>query len=352
MQLIGHDSPPSRSGTAGPSMCSQPPFLRFSENLAACFACDDLVQSLYTGGCAGHPDPLVLHGPTGVGKSCLVAALVESVGPSATSCVLSANAFPLPWDRDCGTDAATRYEEARKACLLAIEDLQHLPDRATEALVQLLDARQPHGLRTVVTANSGPAAIARRDGPLPARLVNRLISGLVVAIAPPGTSSRLLLLQELSRRRGVCLSEDILRWLAHAMVGGGRQLDGTLQQIEVLRTLTGKPPSLDELRRHFRVPIDAAKPTVERIVNRVSAYFRIDARRVPSPRRHPALMVPRQISMYLARRLTPLSLQQIGHCFGGRDHTTVLHACRKIEEGIKTDARLFGIVRQLHAELA
>jgi chromosomal replication initiator protein len=90
---------------------------------------------------------------------------------------------------------------------------------------------------------------------------------------------------------------------------------------------------------------------VDRIVRRVSAYFRLEPRQLRSQRRQRRLLIARQVSMYLARRLTPLSLQQIGACFGGRDHTTVLHACRKVEQALERDAQLSGAVHDLQAEL-
>jgi len=98
------------------------------------------------------------------------------------------------------------------------------------------------------------------------------------------------------------------------------------------------------------VLVEASRPTVERIAHRVSAYFQIQPRQLRSPRRERRLMLARQVSMYLARRLTPLSLGEIGAWFGGRDHTTVLHACRKVEAALEGDVQLSGAVRQLHAE--
>jgi chromosomal replication initiator protein len=110
--------------------------------------------------------------------------------------------------------------------------------------------------------------------------------------------------------------------------------------------------TLDSVREQFQVQVEAGKPTVERIVRRVSDYYRVEPRQLKSARRQRRLMLPRQISMYLARQLTPLSLQQIGACFGGRDHSTVLYAYRKVEEAMRRDVALSSAVQQIHAELA
>jgi chromosomal replication initiator protein len=330
-----------------PLMQTHPGFARcilLPENRSALAAVQQLARA---------PDeavnPLFLHGLAGSGKSCLVAALAEEL-PDRVVCTLSANAFPLPWNQDDRT-ASERYEEARRCDLLIVEDLQHLPARAIETLVQLLDERLRRRLPIVVTAATGPAQLAHRGEALPVRLTNRLASGLVVALQPLQTASRRLFLQEMARRRHLDIDDAILNWLAQALTGG-RQLAGALNQIAALQALGGKRLTLEELQTHFAVQVDAVRPTVERIVRRVSDYYRVEPRQLRSARRQRRLLIARQVSMYLARRLTPLSLQQIGACFGGRDHTTVLHACRKVEEAMKSDAKLSGAVRQIHAELA
>jgi chromosomal replication initiator protein len=290
-----------------------------------------------------------VHGPAGCGKSCLVNALAEDVS-ELSLCLRSANDFPLPWDQD-EPAAPERYREARSCDLLILEDLQHLPARATEALVQLLDERLRRRLATVVTASAGPAQLSHRGSAMPARLTNRLASGLVVALQPLQAASRLAFLQEMARRRGLDVGDEVLRWLADSLTGG-RQLEGALNQLGALRAINGKPLGLPEVQAHFQVQVDASRPTVERIVRRVGDYFRVAPRQLQSARRNRSVVVARQVGMYLTRRLTRLSLQQIGAYFGGRDHTTVLHACRKVEEAMKSDVKLSGAVRQMHAELA
>jgi chromosomal replication initiator protein len=109
---------------------------------------------------------------------------------------------------------------------------------------------------------------------------------------------------------------------------------------------------VEMLAEYFGVEAEANRPTVERIVQRVGRYFQVEPRQLQARSRARGTLLPRQIGMYLARQLTELSLQQIGAYFGGRDHSTVLHACRKVEKALACDARLSGAVRQLHADLA
>jgi chromosomal replication initiator protein len=144
----------------------------------------------------------------------------------------------------------------------------------------------------------------------------------------------------------------VLDWLADHVAGSVRQLEGAWARLEALVKLHGAAPTVEEVTEHFRTEAEARRPTMERIAQRVSGYFQVEPRHLRSRRRSRDALVPRQVSMYLARQLTGLSLQQIGAFFGGRDHTTVLHACRKVEQALVHDVALSGAVRQLHADLA
>ena len=109
--------------------------------------------------------------------------------------------------------------------------------------------------------------------------------------------------------------------------------------------------TLDVVIAHFRPQLEAGRLNIDRICERVSDYFRLSPAELQSRRRFRGVMLPRQVSMYLARQLTGLSFESIGAFFGGRDHTTVLHACRKVEEALQSDAALSGALKHLHAQL-
>jgi chromosomal replication initiator protein len=318
-------------------------FVPVPENRSALLATQDLAEALCSGE-ACLPDCLLfLHGPTGTGKTHLVAALVEEVArrrPELTVTVLAAHDLArggeeLPADGD----------------LLVVEDLQHLPPRAFETLVQLVDSRQAHGRPLVLTANAGPQQLGRRGQRFPARLVSRLAAGLVVRLGPLQPSSRLALLEELARSRQPAVGPDVLGWLAGHLTGGTRQLAGALKQVEALARVRRRVPDVAEVAEHFRVQAEASAVTVEQIARRVGGYFQVEPEQLQSRRRYRNVLLPRQVGMYLARQLTTLSLGQIGAYFGGRDHSTVLHACRKVEQALDRRAALSEAVRQLHADL-
>ncbi len=312
------------------------------ENRSALAAIQDVLEALTSGESASLPNPLYLHGPSGAGKSFLLNALTHELMPAGVEvCSLSANDFADKGD----------FTDAQSADLLVVEDLQHLPVRCQPTLLRLIDARLRHDGLMIFTALQGPGRLTHRGTPVPRRLANRLAAGLVVDIPPMGPTSRRRLLDVLAQDVGVPVAAEILDWLAKHLIGGGRQLHGAIRQLRTLQHVNRKPLSLETVRHHFRAQLDATGPAVKQIAERVSSCFDVPPGKLASAKRSHDVLLPRQVSMYLARSLTGLSLQQIGKYFGGRDHKTVQHACKKVEAALKTDAALSSTVRQLRAEL-
>ena len=329
-------------------------FVPAAQNRSALLAAQAVAKCVCSRRPRRQTNPLFLHGPPGTGKTHLVAALIEEVTRRCPELVVTllpaSDLIPVP--PDAGQDAENPLREARHSDLLVIEDLQHLPPRSAAGLARALDTLRTRGQQVVCTAAVGPQQLAHRGAPFPARLTSRLAAGLVIGLEPLPAEGRLAVLEDKARRRQLSVGRDVLAWLAERLSGGGRELEGVLNRLEALVRLNGRPPDLAEVAAQFGAQAEAGRVTVERVAQRVGGYFRLKPEQLQSRRRSRNVLVPRQVGMYLARQLTGLSLGQIGAYFGGRDHSTVLHACRKVEQALTRDAVLSGAVRQLHAELA
>jgi chromosomal replication initiator protein len=307
------------------------------------------------------PGIVLLHGPVGCGKSHLLHALVVEATqkrPDLVVTLLVAGDLAAPGQPTLfssgdasNKDSQPWLEEARHCDLFIVEDLQHLHPGAVEPLVQILDYLEARGRPVVLSANTGPQRLVHRGERFPARLTDRLAGGLVVALEPLGSASRLMLLQALAQRRQLAVPTGVLRWLAAHLLGGARQLEGAINKLETMARAHSGPLDEDLVRAQFQEQTQASHVTVDRIAVSVGGYFRVRPIDLQSQRRCRSVLVPRQVGMYLARQLTDMSLDQIGDYFGGRDHSTVLHACRKMEKAIQQDAVLCGAIREIHAGL-
>jgi chromosomal replication initiator protein len=322
-------------------------WISLPESRAAALAVERVAEAVSTGQTGSSLNPLFLHGPSGTGKSRLAALLIEQVTQRAPAVLIrllgAGDVAGLQ-----GSAESQELADVRRADLLIVEDLQHLPQRAVEAFVSLVDRGLARGQQQVFTATAGPAQLAH----LPTRLTSRLAGGLVVGLAPLSPLSRRVFLEERARQRGLVLQADVFAWLAEHLPGSTRLLEGALARLETLTRLEGRAPSAEVVAEYFQTEAEEGRPTVERIVQRVGKYFQVEPRQLQSRGRSRGTLLPRQVGMYLARQLTDLSLQQIGAYFGGRDHSTVLHACRKVEQALDADVPLSRAVRQLHADLA
>jgi chromosomal replication initiator protein len=311
------------------------------ENSAAQSAARRAARAVGAGAVRSDLNPLFLHGPAGSGKSHLAAALVASAVRRRPDLVVTV----------LGTDVTepSALGDARRADLIVLEDVQRLSPRFATAVADLLDHAVARRRLVVATAPHGPARLTA----LPVRLTDRLAAGLVVGLAPLSPESRLTFLRRRAPRRRLDPDAPAVAWLAEHLDGSVRRLEGGLVRLAALARLNGgRPPEPDELPAHFREEVQAGQLTAEGIARQVSRYFQVDFGQLRAPGKGRQALLPRQVGMYLARQLTQLSLREIGAYFGGRDHATVLHACRKVEQALDVDATLSGAVRRLRAELA
>jgi chromosomal replication initiator protein len=305
------------------------------ENRSAWMAVRRLSRYLQTVRPAPFP-LLYLYGGPGTGKTHLMQFLQDSLPAELTHQYLHAADWP-----------EALSEELRRCHVLIVEDLQHLPLRAADDLKSVIDSRLARRRATVISALRGPAELEN----LPVFLASRLAAGLIVGIQQYGPSSRRILLKQLAQVVKRPIRSEVLDWLAEHIPGSGRQLQAALQRVELIAAEMPEPVEITALREIFQTEADQHEITLERIVNQVSQAFQVRTKDIRGGERQPQIVWPRQLSIYLARKWTGLSLAQIGDYFGGRDHSTVRHACQKVESVLAADAEQFSLLRQLEAEL-
>ena len=310
----------------------------------------------------GHFNPVLFHAPYGFGKTHLLNALAWEAArarPDKRVIYLTAERFLSSFLKALQDKTTAEFkEELRAADLLLIDDAHFVAGKAStqEELFQTLTALVGDGRRVVMSADRPPSALTEMD----ARLRSHLSAGLVCGIEPADRSMRMSILQRklevLCRQQGLkplTARPEVLEFLADRFVDSVRELEGALNTL-VARMGEGLAQvDLEEartvLRPHLRT--GERRITVDEIQKATADYYTLKQADLLSERRTRAVARPRQIAMWLCKQLTTRSLPDIGRRFGGRDHTTVLHAVRRIEELRAVDAPLAADVEALVRKL-
>ncbi len=278
---------------------------------------------------------LYVHGGFGYGKSHLLNAIaLEARKRGKRALFLGAEDFMRQFLGALNRKETLGFkEDLRAADILLIDDLQHLcrSTYTVSEFLHTLNAFSDLRRKLVIAADKAPSAIDN----LGADVRSRLSGGLVIALDKPDRETRLAILKsraaEFSRARGLTVSEDVLEHIAESEEHSPRDLVGAFNKVATYADLTKQPLTL-EAARHIlgQATVAAKKTSIEDIQRKTAEFYKLELRDFQSPQRSRRVARPRQVAMFLARELTMRSLPEIGKRFGGRDHTTVLHACRRI----------------------
>jgi chromosomal replication initiator protein len=288
-------------------------------------------------------NPLFIYGDSGLGKTHILHAVgheVKRLKPEAHVFYVSAERFTneMIWAIQHGQTLAFR-NRYRHVDVLLVDDVQFLAGKEStqEEFFHTFNALRDAHKQIVVTADQAPKDIKG----LEERLISRFNQGLVADTQQPDLETRIAILRARADEdpAGQRLGDDVVLLIADRVRGNVRELEGTLVRLMAVASLTHHEITLElaneVLAQYVRPEAEHHHP--ERILAAVSERFGVRPETLVGKRRTQAIALPRQVAMYLMRHLTELSLVEIGRCFGGRDHSTVIHACRQIAERIQHD---------------
>jgi chromosomal replication initiator protein len=321
-------------------------FLVGSCNRVAHAACQAVAEEP-----GAHYNPLLVHGPSGVGKTHLATAIGHAMlarTPSARVTQLSADAFMRDLRKALRGDRMDSFKRhLRDVDLLIVDDVQMLAgrQRTQEEFFHTFNALHDQDRQIVLTSDRAPKAIAR----LEERLRNRFEWGVVVEIEPLDLDTRRELLERSAARAGFSLAEDVALFLAEEASDANR-LELLASRTRARAGLTGRRIGLEVAREVIESVRRSADVSFDAIARAVCERFALRPAELRSRRRTQDVAIPRQLAMYLCRRMMAASYPQIGELFG-RDHTTIMHAAEATERRRKTDAAFHATVEELERRI-
>ncbi len=313
-------------------------------------------------------NPLFIHGDVGLGKSHLLQAVCQSVlerDPGKRILYLSCDSFINQFITAIENgDMNTFRFRYRHVDILVIDDIHFLAgrDRTQEEFFHTFNTLYQLHKQIILSADCPPSEIPE----LEERLVSRFNWGLVARIEKPCFEMRVAILQKKARLRGMTLPDDVVCYVAAKVENNTRELEGAITKIQGMAMLQATQPHTGATNGLEPVVIDLELAraalgesaaagqkliTIQQILDAVTKYYSVRVSDLQSKKRHKSIAFPRQVCMYLARRVTRYSLEEIGGYFGGRDHTTVMHAVRTITEQIASNADVGGQITQLEGKI-
>ncbi|MBV9374480.1 MAG: chromosomal replication initiator protein DnaA [Alphaproteobacteria bacterium] len=297
--------------------------------------------------CPGHTvpfNPLFLYGGVGLGKTHLMHAVAWHVRKHSCDrkiIYLSAEKFMYQFIRALRFKSTMDFKEQfRSVDLLMIDDVQFISGKEStqEEFFHTFNALVDENRQIVISADKSPSDLEGMEE----RMRSRLGWGLVADLHPTTYELRLGILQSKAEQGGLRIPPKVMEFLAHKITSNVRELEGALNRIAAHVQLVGRDITLESVQEvlHDLLRSHERRVTIDEIQRKVAEHFNVKLGEMTSDRRARAVARPRQVAMYLAKQLTTRSLPQIGRKFGGRDHTTVMHGVRKIEELMRTDPSL------------
>lgn len=311
---------------------------------AACSAAANHLGSKY--------NPLFIYGCVGLGKTHLLQAIGQKVlqnNPGAKVCYYTSERFVNDFINYVSRQKMSEFRSRfRNVDVLLIDDIQFWAGKegTQEEFFHTFNTLYENHKQIVVTSDKFPKDL---DG-LEERLRSRFEWGLVADIQPPDMETKIAILRKKAKSEGVRLPDDVAGWLAEISGSNVRELEGFLNRIIAVSSLTNRDIDLNMAKdalKHLVKEKEEKVVTIDEIQKAVAAFYDIKFSELKSKKRHKNIALPRQVAMYMAREFGGFSFPEIGSSFGGKDHSTAIHACRKIERELKENPEIKQAVRSL-----
>jgi chromosomal replication initiator protein len=297
-------------------------------------------------------NPLFLYGGVGLGKTHLMQAIGHqflAFNPSARVVYVPCEQFTNELILSIRFETTDAFREKyRNVDILMIDDIQFLAgkERTQEEFFHTFNTLYEAGKQIVISSDRPPREIAT----LESRLRSRFEWGLSADISPPELETRMAILNKKAAAENLVLPQDVYLFIAQQIQSNIRELEGALIRVTAYASLNNRELSVDVAAEAIRDMMPSSRPkqiSVEMIQRAVADYYHIQVSEMRARTRVRMVSLPRQVAMFLCRELTELSLPRIGEEFGGRDHTTVIHACEKILQDRQTDPTLDANVKEI-----
>jgi chromosomal replication initiator protein len=300
-------------------------------------------------------NPLFIYGSSGLGKTHLLQAVCFEAQRKSDGEVirfLSCEDFVNRFIRAIEQGNLAGFQsQFRTVDTLVIDDVQFLREReqSQEEFFHTFNVLYNNSKQIILSADSPPGKIPS----LEERLISRFNWGLVTRIDPPSYETRVAIVQKKAHLRGLSISDEIAGYIARKVHANIRELEGALTTIYAVATTTGEEIDLELAQRALegQLKSSARHISITDIIEVVTGHFDVRLADLQSKKRSRSIAEPRQICMYLARNLTKHSLEEIGGHLGGRDHTTVMHACSKIGQAKTSDPQMHAVLNELTTQI-
>ena len=302
-------------------------------------------------------NPLFIHGGVGLGKTHLLQAIalrVHEANPRAIIYYLSCESFMSQFVEAVQQGRMNSFRQRfRDVDVLIVDDIHFLAkgDTSQEEFFHTFNTLHHASKQIVLSSDAPPEDIPH----LEERLVSRFKWGLVAPVDPPGFETRIEILKSKARIRGLDLEHEVASFVAGRLNSNIRELEGALTQLQMRSRLDSRAIDIELAKEALGERPASAKPqapTLERIIEAVTDFYGVRLADLQSKRRHRSVTLPRQVCMQLARKLTRNSLEEIGGYFGGRDHTTVMHAVKAVEQKRSEDPEFARVLDSFEKRLA